>query len=223
MKKLIVLLLVIFITLPVFSNDIYLELNAMIKNEENVDSIVAAYNAKKADMPLVYRGRIESSIGGVYIGLDQEAKAIEYLDIASATQASIKPSTVESEVLFAQIGLKHYEIDGSLSKGLKSSNLIKNLYKKNKDLPLLKIAEATRLFTLPGIAGGSVKKSLAIYVDSLKIADEFPLDVRFELYAGISEVYQSKKDKKNALKYALLAKEIYPNNSEINQRISDCK
>ena len=223
MKKFIILLLMVFIGLPIFSNDIYLDINSKIKNEESIESVIAAYEEAKDDLPLLFRGRIESSIGGYLVKLGDKTKALDYLNLASATQAQISPSTLESEVLFAQIALNDYARTGSINKGLGASDMVHKLYVKNTDSPILIIAEATRLFTLPWIVGGSSKASEKLYLKLQPKVDTLSIDLQFEFYAGLAKVYKKHNKKALALECAQLAKEIYPNNSDVNTIISQCK
>lgn len=116
-----------------------------------------------------------------------------------------------------------YLIDGSLSKGMAFTKIVDETYKAHpEDFHVLLMA-ADRYLHSPGIAGGSKKKGLNLFKEAEEIMNEQKTAEwdRFTIYAGLAYGYWKNKDKQNALKYALLAKEIYSADSNVNEIISD--
>ena len=128
-----------------------------------------------------------------------------------------------SDILEALSNSFWYLIDGSLSKGMAFTKIVDATYKAHpEDFHVLLMA-ADRYLHSPGIAGGSKKKGLKLFQEAEKIMNEQKTAQWdcFTIYSGLAYGYWKHKDKDDALKYALLAKEIYSADSTINEIIAD--
>ena len=157
---------------------------------------------------------------------DNEPVATAYMQAADSFVATAKgmgaPESATG-VLEALSNSFWYLIDGSISKGLAFGKIVGQLWEDHpEDFHVLLLTADKYLFS-PGIAGGNKKKGLALYQEAQAAALEYGCAIwdQFSIYAGLAVGYDKAKEDELAYEYALLAREIYAADANVNEIIED--
>lgn len=116
-----------------------------------------------------------------------------------------------------------YLLDGSISKGMKFTSIIDDLWKEHPEDFHVLLMKADRYLHSPGIAGGNKKKGLQLFQEAEAVLNENGAAEwdTFTIYSGLAVGYYKNKDKELALEYALKANEIYKADPNVNEILED--
>lgn len=189
------------------------EYNVLIKavkdadEEGKVRSLYEKYMAKEKDPANITI--MEYNMVRYWKDRGNDAEAQVHLERAQKAYDSITKEGVRKDIAHVDLVSADYYLTGSLSAGLESSNLTKQLYKDYPQEIGAILLEANRLTYAPHIGGGSPKRGLALFETLLPVKDQLQDINRFDLLAGLGIASQKRGQDENAIKYLEEAISIY--------------
>ena len=197
----------------------YIALIDAVKNGESEETVDALYKAYTAlDISMTERTRIEYHMSRYFkdIGDDEEAK--RHVELGKQFLAGIGEDEGElmRRVAEADIVSADYYVNGGISKGMESSDLMKKLYADYPDEYYIALQEAFRLLYTPAIAGGSAKKALSIFNDIEKEIDGLSKLDLFSFYSGKGMALSQRDEYDESDRYLDKAEDIYSGDPAID-------
>ncbi len=153
----------------------------------------------------------------------EKEKAEPYMyraeELVAASRDAGAPYSVHT-VLEALTNSFWYLVDGSMSKGMKFTSMVDDLYESHPEDFHVLLMKADRYMHSPGIAGGSKKKGRELFLEAEKLIEANPeayaIWDKFTVYSGLAVGYTTKKKTMGtALAYANKAMEIYTNDANV--------
>lgn len=154
-------------------------------------------------------------------GNDEQAKV--HLEKAQDAYNEITEEGVRKAIAHVDVVSADYYITGSLSAGLESSNLTKQLYKDYPEEIGAVLLEANRLTYAPHIGGGSPKRGLALFETLLPVKDQLQDINRFDLLAGLGIASQKRGQDENAIRYLEEAISIYSGDESLSRALDSLR
>lgn len=177
------------------------------ESEETVMSLYTAYTAGEDDP--VDLTRIEYQMVRYLMDNENKAKAEEHFAFCQQHYAEITEEGVRKDVAELEMISADYYIYGKMGTGMDSSSKTKKLYKAYPDEITVVLQEANRLLYSPHIAGGSPKRSLALFETLLPMEAQLQEIDRFSLFAGLGLAAAERNRDAEAVDYLTTAINIF--------------
>ncbi len=223
MRKISALLLALLLTLSMLSaytdsfssfseRPGYIELIDAVKNNEEENAADELYRTYMAqELTMCEKARIEYHMARYYKDKGNTEEAKRHVELGKEYLAAIEES--EGELFYrtaqADIVSADYYVNGGISKGMESSDLMKELYKDYPDEYYIALQEAFRLLYTPAIAGGSSRKALSILNDIEKEMDGLSKLDLFSFYSAKGMALSQRDEYDESDSYLDEAESIY--------------
>lgn len=231
MKRLLVLILILFLSVNVFAfsdhfsylgkNPAYNSLIKALKDSEGEDKVEALYREYiKTTDSITDIARMDCQMVRYFTDNKNKEKAEKYYLAGKKNLDEIKNS-FEYQITKTDIANAEYNVYGKTKMGMESSNLIKALYKSYPDEVSAYLLEANRILYTPHIAGGSPKRA----VEYFKVLEQsgfelLPVD-RYTLLAGLGIGYHKRNDREEAKKYLVSAINMFSGDPVLNSILKE--
>ncbi len=198
---------------------LYVDFISAVKNNENESEIIEKFNAFiNSGITPVERARVEYNLVVYYVTVGDMNKAGIHKGILEALIDNLPSDTSEFERLAIDSELKSldYTFSKKLGDGLKSSNIIKEIYKKYPNDIFSITHEIWRLIHTPPIAGGNTKKAIKMIDDLFKsYGSEMTMLDKYSMLYAYALAYNKRDDYKTADKYFKEAFEYFDREPEV--------
>lgn len=154
-------------------------------------------------------------------GEDEKAEA--HLSLAREAYSKITEEGVRKDIAEIDLASADYYLTGSLSAGMSTSSLTKDLYKNYPEEISALLLEANRLTYSPHIGGGSPRRGLALFEQLLPVESQLQDINRFDLFAGLGIASQKRGQKENAIKYLETAISIYSGDASLSRALDELR
>lgn len=193
-----------------WEKDDYKALIRAIKDNESEDTVMALYDTYVAgeDDP-VDLTRIEYQMVRYLVDNGDKTKAEEHFATCQQKYSQIAEEGVRKDVAELEMISADYYIYGKMGTGMDTSSKTKKLYKSYPDEVTVVLLEANRLLYSPHIAGGSPKRSLALFETLLPMEAQLQEIDRFALFAGLGLAAKERNRDSEAKDYLTTAINIF--------------
>lgn len=201
------------------SNLAYSALIDAVKNGQDEETVTGLYQEYMDEsLTMTEMARIEYHLARYFKDMGNEAEAKRHVELGKEFLAGIGEDEGElmRRVAEADIVSADYYVNGGISKGMESSDLMKKLYADYPDEYYIALQEAFRLLYTPAIAGGSAKKALSIFNDIEKEIDGLSKLDLFSFYSGKGMALSQRDEYDESDRYLDKAEDIYTGDPAID-------